>query len=442
MSTPVRSATPNPAGVTDPEAGFSVADPGKAWRRGHQIPVVPTIDGFRAFATVGIVLFHIFQVAGVFALVGGSVLGELYWGLLPRSLDALFIISGFVIYLPTAARNGDFGSVGSFAIRRVARLVPAYYISLLIALLLLATVSPSPGLPDGGTVAAHFAMLQTPALLVAGDFQLGFGVIPPVWTLSVEAGLYLVVPLVAAHYFRHPIVGLGAAAGIVLFWSGLAHHADSVASLFGRDLSSVAENRIDLFYASQFPSWSLAFASGMTGAWAYLRLRDRIDPERLARGAVRAVALALPVFALFVYLAGHGAVTDSNPFAGLYARQSSLIALGYPLSMAALMMSLALAPAWVQRPFTIRPSRWIGDISYAIYLIHFAVIWVALREFSFPNDGEPGAVLAWCALVFPLSIGYAYLSARLVERPVRRWAQRFGRRAQAAGEARVAAGAG
>jgi peptidoglycan/LPS O-acetylase OafA/YrhL len=404
--------------------------------------VVPAIDGYRAYATIGVVLFHIFQVAGVFGLVGGSVLGELYWGVLPRSLDALFIISGFVIYLPTAARGGDFGPVGSFAIRRVARLVPAYYVSLLIALLLLATVSSSPGLPDSGTIAAHLTMLESPALLVADSFQLGFGVIPPVWTLSVEAGLYLVVPLVAAHYFRHPIVGLVVAAGIVLAWSGLAHNADSVASLFGADLSSDAEHRIDLFYASQFPSWAFAFATGMTGAWAYVRLRDRIPPARLARAALWAVALSLPVFTLFVFLAGHGAVTDVNPFAGLYARQSALIALGFPLSLAAVMMSVILAPEWVQRPFSASSIRWIGDISYAIYLIHFAVIWVALREFSLPNDGEIGSVLAWSAVVFPLAIGYAYLSARLVERPVRRWAQRFGRRAQAAAQARATASAG
>jgi peptidoglycan/LPS O-acetylase OafA/YrhL len=180
----------------------------------------------------------------------------------------------------------------------------------------------------------------------------------------------------------------------------------------------------------------------MTGAWAYVRLRDRIPPARLARAALWAAALSLPVFTLFVFLAGHGAVTDVNPFAGLYARQSVLIALGFPLSLAAVMMSLILAPEWVQRPFSASSIRWIGDISYAIYLIHFAVIWFALREFSLPNDGEIGSVLAWSAIVFPLAIGYAYLSARLVERPVRRWAQRFGRRAQAAGQARATASAG
>jgi peptidoglycan/LPS O-acetylase OafA/YrhL len=432
----VRSTTP------DPEAQFSVADPGKAWRRRHQIPVVPGIDGLRAFATIGVLLFHIFQVAGVFALVGGTLLGELYWGLLPRSLDALFIISGFVIYLPTAAREGDFGSIGSFAIRRVARLIPAYYLALLLSLLLIAIVASSDRLPDAGTIAAHFAMLQTPALLVAHDFSLGFGVVPPVWTLSVEAGLYLVVPFVAARYFRHPLLGLAAAAGVVLAWSALAHHADSVANFFGASLSQGAEGRIETFYASQFPSWTLAFACGMTGAWLYVSLRDRFGAADVARWALWGTAAALPVYGVFVYLAGHGAVTDVDPFSGLYARQSALIALGYPLSQAALMICLILAPAALQRPFTATPSRWVGDISYSIYLIHFAVIWFALREFSLPNDGEPGAVLAWSALVIPLSIAYAYLSARLLERPVRRWAQRFGRRAQPTGQPGIAARAG
>jgi peptidoglycan/LPS O-acetylase OafA/YrhL len=377
-------------------------------------------------------------VSGVFGVAGDSAVGVVAWGFLPRCLDALFVISGFVIYLPTAARDGDFGSVRSFAIRRVARLVPAYYVALLISLLLLATV-PSENLPGPESIGAHLTMLQTPALLVANDFNLGFGVIPPVWTLSVEAGLYLVVPLIAAHYYRHPFIGLVVAAAIVLGWSVLAHHADSLASLLGTSLNSAAEDRIELFYANQFPSWALAFASGMTGAWVYVRLRDRYPPGQLARGALWITALILPIYGAFVYLAGDGAVHDQDPFLGLYARQSDLIAIGYPLSQAALMISIVLAPAWLQRPFAASPSRWLGDISYTIYLIHFAVIWFALREFSLPNDGDLGAVLVWSALVYPVSIAYAYLSARLLERPVRRWAQRFGRRAQAASEPGVAA---
>jgi len=43
---------------------------------------------------------------------------------------------------------------------------------------------------------------------------------------------------------------------------------------------------------------------------------------------------------------------------------------------------------------------------------------------------RPEALLAFTAVVVPICVAYGYLSARLVEQPVRRWARRFGRRAQ------------
>jgi peptidoglycan/LPS O-acetylase OafA/YrhL len=427
----VRSTSP------DPEAKFSIADPGKAWRRGHRIPVVPSFDGYRAYAILFVVLFHIFQVSGAFAAAGDSALGVLFWGILPRSLDVLFIVSGFVIYLPTVVRDGDFGRVSSFAVRRAARLFPAYYVTLLIAITLLLVVSSSPGLPDAGTILAHFAVLQTPALLFVDHFRLGLGVVPPVWTLSVEVGFYVVLPLIAVWYFRHPLIGLVLAAVIVVFWRELAEHADSVSGFFGADLGSGADRRVDTFYASQFPSWTLALATGMTGAWAYVQLRDRIPPERLMTLAVRGTAVAGLLLILEIYLAGHGAVHDVAPFEGLFARESLLVTLGYPLVLGAVLVGFALLPTRVQLPCAAPAIRWIGDISYAIYLIHFAVIWFALNEFSLPGDGGIGAVLIWSAVVYPPSIAYAYLSARFLERPVRRWAHRFGRRAQAPADAAV-----
>jgi acetyltransferase len=437
----VRSTSPSSTGTTDPEERFAVADPGKEWRRGHRIPVVPSFDGYRAYAILFVVLFHIFQVSGAFNAAGDSFLGILFWGILPRSLDVLFIVSGFVIYLPTVVRDGDFGSLSAFAVRRAARLVPAYYMVLLIALLLLVVVADSPGLPGTQTVLAHFAVLQTPALLFVDHFQLGLGVVPPVWTLSVEVGFYVVLPLIAVRYFRHPLVGLVAAAAIVLVWRELAEHADSIAGLFGAELSSDAAGRINTFYASQFPSWTLALATGMTGAWAYVWLRDRFSPERLAKLAIWGTVVAGLLLALEIYLAGHGAVHDVSPFEGLFARESIVVTLGYPLTLGAVLVGFALLPKRVQFPCATPVIRWIGDISYAIYLIHFAVIWFALYEFSLPGDGSVRAVLTWCAIVYPFSILYAYLSARFLERPVRRWAHRFGRRAQAPTETAVA-GAG
>ena len=193
-------------------------DPGKSWRGAHGIPVVPVFDGYRAAAIIGVVLFHVFQASGVFVALGDSTVGTFAWGLLPHSLDVLFIVSGFVIYLPTVARNGDFGQVSAFAIRRAARLFPAYYIVLVLSLILLAAFGAAGTFPGAGDIAAHFTVVQTPALLFDNGFPLGFGVVPPVWTLSVEVGFYIVLPLVAVAYFRRPFLGLALAAAIVASW--------------------------------------------------------------------------------------------------------------------------------------------------------------------------------------------------------------------------------
>ena len=152
--------------------------------------------------------------------------------------------------------------------------------------------------------------------------------VPPVWTLSVEVGFYVVLPLSRVRYFRHPIVGLLVAAGIVLGWTALATMRSRRGCFRLRYEPGVAQ-RIDTFYASQFPSWMLALAAGMTGAWVYVRLRDRFaagaarTPGRPGHGNRRDPRSPSHLFR------GNGAVDDPAPFEGLFARESLLLTLGY-----------------------------------------------------------------------------------------------------------------
>jgi peptidoglycan/LPS O-acetylase OafA/YrhL len=414
--------------VVDDPGGL---DPGKQWRARRGIPVVPAFDGYRALAIAGVVLFHLAHVSGVFAAAGGSALGTVLWGILPRTLDALFLVSGFVMFLPVAVRGGEFGRVSVFAVRRAARLVPAYWVCLGISVVLLATVSDSPGPPSWGSVLSHLAIVQTPVQLFEDGVALGFGVIPPVWTLSVEVAFYVVLPLVAGWWYRRPWAGLVAAAPLFIAWREFALHVGDLANVVGIELSASVQERFATYYGSQFPTWGMALGAGMTVAWLYVKLRDRVAPDELARRAAWATLGLGLLLALFVYLAGREAVDDPDPFAGLFAGQSTFVGLGYPLVLGGFLLALALSPRWLQLPVSNGPVRWAADISYGVYLIHFAVVFFAIHEFNLPNHGRASDLLLWSALVYPVSIGYAYLSAKFLERPVRAWAHRYGRRRQA-----------
>ena len=238
------------------------------------------------------------------------------------------------------------------------------------------------------TIAAHFAVLQTPALLFVDNFKLGFGVVPPVWTLSVEVGFYIVLPLVAARYFRHPLVGLvgggGDRPGLDGSWPTTP---DSVASLFGADLSAGAARADRKLLRESVPELDVGARDGNDRR---LGICEAAGPVRRPSGSKGSrfgdTASRVPCSLVLIYLAGHGAVHDVSPFEGLFARESLVVTLGYPLALGAVLVGFTLIPAAGPAAMLRRRSiRWIGDISYAIYLIHFAVIWVALQEFSLPG---------------------------------------------------------
>src|SRR5207244_2738331 len=81
-------------------------------RAASGIPVIPALDGFRGVAILMVVAWHCWSFSGN---ESSSAVGRLMAGLVPNGIVVLFILSGFVIFLPTAAR-GRFGSVCAFAL--------------------------------------------------------------------------------------------------------------------------------------------------------------------------------------------------------------------------------------------------------------------------------------------------------------------------------------
>lgn len=422
-----------------PGAAEGIADPGKQGRAAAGIPVVPAFDGYRAFAILGIVFFHLLGASGVLHETSSGTLYRIVEGTVGQLVDVLFILSGFVVFLPTVARRGDFGSVKSFAIRRAARLVPAYWAMLLIMLLVVGVMPLQPplSLPSAGVVAVHFAFLQSPATYF-GTFPIGFGLNGPLWTLSLEVTFYLLLPLVAGWYFRRPLVGLAIAAVITAVWHESVIHLSSLEKLAGAHPSDNTSFRLGLVSLNQFPFFAFSFAAGMTGAWAYVRARERFSPAAIGRWAGRWQLASLAALVLFGWLLSGKAATLT--LGAEVGRRSPLIAIGYTGALAALMVSTALGAARWQRPFATPVVRSLGDISYGIYLAHVVILTVLAGHLGFiPGDGSIGDLLALAAIVIPASVFYGYLSARFLEQPIRRWARRFGAKSQDAAAKRLTA---
>ncbi|MBK8293955.1 MAG: acyltransferase [Solirubrobacterales bacterium] len=399
-----------------------LSDPGKEARAKSGVPVVPVFDGFRAFAILGVVMLHMFGASGVVAFGDDGLLARLVWGTNGRVVEVLFVISGFVVFLPTVARSGDFGSLASYAIRRAARLLPAYWLVIAICLVLIGLVDLNPDVPLPGfvSVAGHVSGLEVPISLFTSNYPVGFGVNPPLWTLSLEVAFYIVLPIIAAVYFRHPWIGLGIAAVVTAVWDTFFHHVVDIASAVDIVVSASEALRLLTASGAQLPAWAFSFALGMTGAWAYVAItRSPDSAERRKRVAallgVSATALMVLAFVLGGYFSD---VPGPLP-----------LSMAFSLALATTMLLIALAPNQIQWPFANERIRALGDISYGIYLIHLVLVIFLGQKLSLPRDGTFGDLLIWMAVVMPLSILYGYLSARFLEQPIRRWARKFGRRA-------------
>ena len=188
------------------------------WRRSAPV-YVDTFDGFRAYAILTIVVLHVAFFAQYVpsAEVPKALLVSTF-----LALDVLFFVSGFVLFLPVMLQGG-MGDLRSYAIRRVARLAPAFYVSLVVLAIAAPLLRPDlhPPFPpvDAGTVLSHVFFLHMEASVAYGSFVPGFGLNGPVWTLAIDMIFYALLPLVAGFWLRRPFLGFGIAAALAAGWT-------------------------------------------------------------------------------------------------------------------------------------------------------------------------------------------------------------------------------
>jgi peptidoglycan/LPS O-acetylase OafA/YrhL len=356
---------------------------------------VPTFDGIRGAVSLSIALTHISLATGwhpahePFRALRASMF---------FSIEFLFLVGGFVAFLP-AVVHGVFLGGRAYGVRRAGRILPVYVLTIALAVALgplLRPVTHANFPHDALAVLGHLAFLQQ----ILFPFRAGFGVQGIVWTMTIACLFYLLYPFVVRPYFRHPLLGLLVAVAVGVAWR---EHWRSEPNVF-----------------LQFPLFVADFALGMSAAYFYVWLRRKETPRRRA-----ALALACPAaFGLLLYLmyrAGLPVVArELLHLPPSYWGESAFLSVAVPMAFAGFLLTSAYLPrraAWVlANPV----ARWIGDISYSIFLFHFLVIWLVLLVVPIPRDGSPSSMLELTVIVLPITLTLAWLATRYLENPLRR----------------------
>ena len=156
------------------------------------------IDALRGIASMCVILPHF---VGFFAglAAGGFQVGKVmmdlgeygHWG-----VDIFFVVSGFVIAFTTLGRPLGWNGVSSFMLRRLTRLAPPYWVSILLMLGVLCLQAIFGAKPH--RLGAAWSLLATQAPLVGAHLfylqdLLGLTNLNAVyWTLCIEVQFYLV----------------------------------------------------------------------------------------------------------------------------------------------------------------------------------------------------------------------------------------------------------
>ena len=311
--------------------------------------------------------------------------------------NVFFVLSGFLLAIPFVRYlegKGGRVNVGAYLLRRIKRVVPAYWLQIAILSLVLYSVS---ALPGWQVIAAHFVFLQD----LRQDYMSAINGV--YWTLPVEFGYYLVLPLFAAIAGRS--FARKRAAWLMLSVALIAAAVAWRTLMYA--IVADAPQPTKFFVLLQFPGLIDHFAIGMLLSWVYVCHARSFSPAM----SDALVILGLSGIVGMMALVDHYYVDYWNGHVMLF--------LGYTITatfIGALVLGTALAGRLSRALFANAPMLFIGIISYSLYLWHIPIIrWTMTLLDRF---GVTGDRLWWLvALCIPASVLVATISYYCVERP-------------------------
>ena len=224
----------------------------------YQTKHIDVLDGIRAITILIIVWYHIWQQSWIMPIWGKI---NLDW--IPRNgsicVDMMILLSGFCLFLPYA-RQMVYGvkapGIKEFYIKRIARIMPSYYVSVFICFFLVA-------LPAGEYSNSSFMVKDLLSHIffvnnLWADTLISTKLNVVLWTVAVEMQFYIIFPFIARCFCKKPI---------------FTYSIMTAIGLLSCYLISVNAETINLrLYVNHTLTFFCVFANGMLGALAYITI--------------------------------------------------------------------------------------------------------------------------------------------------------------------------
>jgi peptidoglycan/LPS O-acetylase OafA/YrhL len=380
---------------------------------GHQ----DALDGVRATAAFAVLLFHVASSTGYISDTRDDALS---W-LLSRGeigVPVFFTLSGLLLYRPwarTVLEGRPPPATGRYLWKRALRLLPAYWV-------LVVVTQYAYGRAHVHDVWAWVRLLTLTYSYEPHNWWLGYlgpKGLGQIWSLTVEAAFYLTLPVTAvalAAYARRGgddpdrrgrrlLTGIGVYAAISVVYTFVMFHS-----------------RDGVLLGMWLPRYLAWFAVGM--ALAVLSVWARVVPAGATARFCRTVGEswgACWLIAALLYCVASTPITGKSRLVvtDIWTSQFNLVL--YGLVAAFFVAPVALA-AQAHPAMTAvlgnRVMRFLGKISYSVFLWQFVVIYT-----WFTVTGHPpftGDLLVDFPITALLTVAVATASHYLVEEPVRR----------------------
>jgi peptidoglycan/LPS O-acetylase OafA/YrhL len=378
--------------------GDSVVQPARPHDR------FPAFDGVRALAALMVVVYHAVFFNADFLTKGGAFLGTLNAG-----VWIFFVTSGCLLYLPFAAshlRGGAGVDTRGYAIRRVARIYPAYW----LVLAFFTFVVPRVNIYGLHGLALHASLTQT--YVHINPFVDG---LPPAWSLVVEVSFYVFLPFYAA------LVG-----ALARKWNPLTVEFGALAALFAIGVIAIVAIGfgLDVPWVTVLPQHLGAFALGML--LGVLSVQRWSEPTAARLAQIGRPAWIWWTVALLALIAIPVALR-LDPLEAPSAAQSIGLNFCQMIVGLCIVVPVVLGPqdhGAIRKVLRSKPVVYLGLVSYGMFLWHWYILRIVADRLDWPLYN--GNWLVVVVLALPIVLVAASVSWFGLERPVLRLAHRVG----------------